>query len=368
VALSCDATTALIGAEADDGGIGAAWVFTRTEANWSQQGEKLTGAGELGDGKFGYAVALSCDATTALIGAEADDGGIGAAWVFTRTDTDWSQQGEKLTGATGVDKGFFGFSVALSGDGDTALIGGQDTNDFGAAWVFTRSGSTWSKYGEQLARSDEVGLGAFGQSVALSYDGETALVGGDGDNEFVGAAWVFANVQTPSVERVHRHSGPCTGGRQVKLVGSNFLGATAVEFGSTSATSFTVNSTTSITAVSPAESEGRVNVTVSTPSGASALSAHDQYVFTPTVTSVSPDVATTTAATSVTVTGSGFVPGNLATAFRFGSARAKSVSCVSTTTCVVLAPKHRAATVNVRATVNEVSSPRNAPADLFAYS
>ena len=118
VALSADGSTALIGAPADDGGVGAAWVFTRSGSTWSQQGEKLTGRGELvlhpppgqpplgsepccivqSDG-FGAGVALSADGNTALIGAPVDDGGVGAAWVFTRSGSTWSQQGEKLTGA-----------------------------------------------------------------------------------------------------------------------------------------------------------------------------------------------------------------------------------------------------------------------------
>jgi hypothetical protein len=288
VALSADATTALIGGEADDDGVGAAWVLTRSASSWSQQGEKLTGGGELGDGRFGYAVALSSAGETALIGGEADDDGIGAAWVFTRSASSWSQQGEKLTGATGVDKGFFGFSVALSSDGSTALIGGQDTNDIGAAWVFRRSHSRWSK-GEQLTRSGEVGLGAFGASVALSSGAETALVGGSVDNNFVGAAWAFASLLTPSVEHLHRRAGPASGGRSVRIGGRHLLGATAVEFGTTSATSFIVRSAGSIVAVTPAEPAGRVQVTVITPSGTSASTAGDEYTFTPTVTSVSPN-------------------------------------------------------------------------------
>jgi hypothetical protein len=283
VALSANATTALIGGEADDDGIGAAWVLIRSASSWSQQGEKLTGGGELGDGKFGYAVALSSAGETALVGGEADDDGIGAAWVFTRSESSWSQQGPKLTGATGVDGGFFGFSVALSSDGSTALIGGQDTNDIGAAWVFRRSRSRWSK-GEQLTRSGEVGLGAFGWSVALSSSGETALVGGSADNGFVGAAWAFANPQTPSIVHLHRRAGPATGGSSVRINGRHLLGATAVEFGTTAATSFIVRSAGSIVAVTPAEPAGRVQVTVITPNGTSASSAGDEYTFTAAVT------------------------------------------------------------------------------------
>ena len=217
VALSADGSTALIGAPADDGGVGAAWVFTRSGSTWSQQGEKLTGRGELvlhpppgqpplgsepccivqSDG-FGAGVALSADGNTALIGAPVDDGGVGAAWVFTRSGSTWSQQGEKLTGAREVSGGFqgwFGDSVALSADGNTALIGASgDDRDFGAAWVFVRSGSTWSQQGEKLtgnAGSVVPNRVLFGDSVALSADGNTALVGGSAYNGDDGAAWIF---------------------------------------------------------------------------------------------------------------------------------------------------------------------------------
>jgi hypothetical protein len=72
-------------------------------------------------------VALSGDGNTALIGGPVDNGGVGTAWVFTRSGSTWTQQGSKLTGTDETEGGFFGFSVALSGDGNTALIGGFTT-------------------------------------------------------------------------------------------------------------------------------------------------------------------------------------------------------------------------------------------------
>ncbi len=194
LALSEDGDTALIGGYKDNGNVGAAWVFARSGSTWTQQGEKLTGAGESGEGRFGISVALSGDGATALIGGRSDKKNIGAAWVFARSGSTWTQQGEKLTGAGESPGGSeFGYSVALSGDGGTALIGGpNDDTAVGAAWVFARSGSTWTQQGSKLTGAGESGRGEFGYSVALSGDGGTALVGGRGDNEFVGAAWVFA--------------------------------------------------------------------------------------------------------------------------------------------------------------------------------
>jgi hypothetical protein len=192
VALAGDGDTALIGAPADDDGKGAAWVFTRSGSTWAQQGGKLTGDGEIGEGKFGISVALSADGDTALVGGRHDNTSSGAAWVFTRSGSTWTQQDEKLTGSGEIGISEFGSGVALSADGDTALVGGRrDDTSTGAAWVFTRSGSTWAQQGGKLTGTSEVGQGEFGESVALSADGTTALIGGPEDDASKGAAWVF---------------------------------------------------------------------------------------------------------------------------------------------------------------------------------
>jgi hypothetical protein len=168
-------------------------VFTRSGSTWTQQGERLTGTGETGAGEFGNSVALSNDGNTALIGGPLDNGNVGAAWVFTRSGLTWTPQGPKLTATGETGTGNFGaFSVALSADGNTALIGGgSDNGNVGAAWVFTRSGSTWTQQGSKLTATGETGAGAFGAGVALSADAHTALLGAPLDNDKIGAAWVF---------------------------------------------------------------------------------------------------------------------------------------------------------------------------------
>jgi hypothetical protein len=125
--LSADGSTALAGGPADDGSKGAAWVFTRTGATWSQQGGKLTSNGETGAARFGHSVALSADGNTALIGSPNDNANKGAAWVFTRTGSTWSQQGGERTGSGETGADLFGTSVALSRDGTSAMIGGHTT-------------------------------------------------------------------------------------------------------------------------------------------------------------------------------------------------------------------------------------------------
>ncbi|HWE82467.1 MAG TPA: fibronectin type III domain-containing protein [Gaiellaceae bacterium] len=205
VALSADGNTALMGSPGDNGDAGRAWVFTRTGTTWSPATQLIeTGAdnsGSGGAGEFGTSVALSADGNTALVSAAFDGAeNQGAAWVFTRSGSAWTQQGAKLTG-TGADSTggspSFGSTVALSSDGNTALIAGQydGANDQGAVWVFSRSGSTWAQQGSKLTGGGEDesgGGGEFGFALALSGDGSTAAIGAPFDSSANnGAVWVF---------------------------------------------------------------------------------------------------------------------------------------------------------------------------------
>ena len=150
---------------------------------------------------FGDSVALSSDGNTALIGGPGDNVGVGAAWVFTRSGSTWTQQGSKLTGSGEVGiASEFGFSVALSSDGNTAVIGGPlDNGEAGAVWLFTRSGSTWTQEGAKLTGTGPDGVAQFGSSVALSSSGSTALIGGPGDYGGTGATWTFIQSSSTAV-------------------------------------------------------------------------------------------------------------------------------------------------------------------------
>jgi hypothetical protein len=195
VALSGDGNTALVGGWNDNGngsvGVGAVWVFTQTGGVWTQQGSKLVGTGAVGPASQGP-VALSADGNTALVGGPADNNGTGAVWVFTRAAGVWTQQGGKLAGTDAVGQAGQGASVALSGDGNTAVVGGPvDDNGVGAAWVYTRTGGVWTQQGSKLVGTGAAGTASQGQSVALSGNGITALVGGPVDNDGIGAVWVY---------------------------------------------------------------------------------------------------------------------------------------------------------------------------------
>jgi hypothetical protein len=180
VAIAGAGDTVLVGARFDDVGAntnqGSAYVFVRSGSTWTQQA-KLTAADGVATDLFGNSVALSGD--TALVGAYYDDvgaiGGEGSAYVFVRSGSTWTQQAQ-LTAADSANSDQFGISVALSGD--TALVGAwlNDvvTTDQGAAYVFVRSGSTWTQQA-RLTVADGAPFDQFGFSVALGGSGDTAL-------------------------------------------------------------------------------------------------------------------------------------------------------------------------------------------------
>jgi uncharacterized protein YdbL (DUF1318 family) len=158
------------------------WPVQPALAVFTQNGPKLVGAGAIGNTFEGFSVALSADGSTAIVGGPNDNGQAGAAWVFIRSGGVWTQQGSKLVGTGAVGNAAQGISVALSADGNAAIVGGDLDNGGGAAWVFTRSGGVWTQQGNKLVGSDAVGSAQQGNSIALSADGNTAIVGGPCDN------------------------------------------------------------------------------------------------------------------------------------------------------------------------------------------
>jgi hypothetical protein len=222
VSLSADGNTAIVGGAGDNGGAGAAWVWTRSGGVWTQQGTKLVGWGAVGTEVYqGMSVTLSGDGNTAIVGGSGDNTGAGAAWVWTRSGGVWTQQGTKLVGSGAVGDARQGASVSLSADGNTAIVGGPYDNSYaGAAWVWTRSGGVWTQ-GPKLVGAGAVGKAWLGESVSLSADGNTAIVGGWRDNSYAGAAWVWMR------------SGGIWTQQGTKLVGSGAVG-TAQQGGSVS--------------------------------------------------------------------------------------------------------------------------------------
>ncbi|MBN1206352.1 MAG: DUF11 domain-containing protein [Myxococcaceae bacterium] len=231
VALSGD--TAVVSAPNDDTAAGpeagSAYVFVRSGTTWSQQA-KLTASDAAAGDYFGASVALSGD--TAVVSAPYDDTYTGSAYVFVRSGTAWSEQAQ-LTASDAAAEDNFGWSVALSGD--TAVVGARhhDTAagpEAGSAYVFVRSGTTWSEQA-QLTASDTAAGDLFGYSVALS--GDTAVVGAPFHDTAAGpeagSAYVFVRSGT-------------TWSEQAKLTASDaaaedYFGASVVLSGDTAVVS-----------------------------------------------------------------------------------------------------------------------------------
>jgi alpha-tubulin suppressor-like RCC1 family protein len=188
-------------------------------------------------------------------------------------------------------------------------------------------------------------------------------------NEHLRFIWATPLPSKPDVTKVEPSIGRVDGGTTVTIDGKHLSGATSVKFGSVEASGFTVNSEgTSITAVSPAESAGVVDVTVTTAVGTSPTSSADRYTYAvqpPAVSSVSPSEGPNTGGTSVTITGE-----NLggATAVKFGTVEASSFTVNSEGTVITaVAPAGSAGTVDVRVTTPEGTSAPNPPGDQFTY-
>ncbi len=191
--------TVVIGAQAHKVGSnavqGSAYVFTLSGSTWTQQRE-LTASDGKADDFFGGSVSIAGD--TVVVGAFAHKVGSnteqGAAYVYTRSGTTWSQQAE-LTASDGTAQDYFGTSVSISGN--TVVVGADDRmvgNHLaqGAVYVFTRSGSTWTQH-QELTASDGGKDDIFGESVWIN--GTTLVVGAGehsvGSNLNEGSAYVF---------------------------------------------------------------------------------------------------------------------------------------------------------------------------------
>jgi hypothetical protein len=219
--VAIDGDTMVIGAPGEDssatgvdgdqtdtsaGQSGAAYVFTRSGSAWSQQAYLKASNTEAGD-QFGYSVAISGD--TIVVGANIEDssatgvngnqadnsaGQSGAAYVFTRSGSAWSQQAYLKASNTGAIDGF-GSAVEISGDALVIGAPGEDSSaagidgdqsdnsaaDSGAAYVFTRSGSTWSQ--QAYVKASNTGAGDFfGYFATISGDGDTIAIGAPTEN------------------------------------------------------------------------------------------------------------------------------------------------------------------------------------------
>lgn len=197
--VDIDGNTAAVGASGfrfSDFPLPVVCVYTREAANWTKE-QCLTEEDEVpnSDDNYGFAIAIS--GNTMVVGAAFDvTNGVtgGAAYVYVRDGHTWSLQ-QKLFASDRAN--FDQFGVAVDVVGDTVVVGAQGDNEegfqAGAAYVFSRNGTTWTEE-QKLKASDGAPDSAFGVSVALS--GQTIAIGAPGESSgalFSGAVYVFVN-------------------------------------------------------------------------------------------------------------------------------------------------------------------------------
>lgn len=201
ISVDIDGDYAIIGATGDDdgGGIqaGAAYIFVKIDTVWTQQAKLLATDTEAYD-YFGNAVAINGE--YALIGVERDDGdasNTGSAYIFMRTGGTWSQQA-KLTASDATGNDYFGNAVAL--DGNYAIIGAY-MNGSGSAYIFQQDGSSWNQQAK-LKAGDAESNHRFGTSVAILND--QVLIGAYQDDtpaQDCGAMYLFGRNGTNWIEQ-----------------------------------------------------------------------------------------------------------------------------------------------------------------------
>ncbi|WP_443947019.1 MBG domain-containing protein [Pedobacter sp. AW1-32] len=246
------------------------------------------------------------------------------------------------------------FTVTFS-ESVTGFVVGDITPGNATISGFSGSGTTYTFNATPTAN------GAVTMNVAANVAQDAAGNGNTAASQF---SITYAQaVAAPTVTALSPTSGPTGGGTSITITGTNFSGATAVTFGATPATGFTVNSTTQITATAPAGT-GTVDVRVTTTGGTSATSASDQftYVAAPTLTALSPTSGPTGGGTSVTITGTNF---SGATAVTFGATPATGFTVNSATQITATAPAGTG-TVDVRVTTTGGTSATSA-SDQFTY-
>ncbi|MEV6183324.1 IPT/TIG domain-containing protein [Streptomyces sp. NPDC052015] len=233
-----------------------------------------------------------------------------------------------------------GTTVTVSGTGFT----GATAVRFGtkAATSFTVNSST------QITAVSPSGTGTVNVTVTTSQGTSTQQI-------------PFTYVTAPALSSLSPPQGPVAGGTTVTLTGTNLTGATAVRFDGIAATSFTVNSSTQITAVSPTHAAGAAAVTVTTPGGTSNALTFT-YLALPSVTGLSPSQGPVAGGTTVTLTGTNLTG---ATAVRFDGVAATSFTVNSSTQITAVSPTHAAGAAAVTVTTPGGTSPDNPNAYFF---
>ena len=184
VAISADGNYAIVGARGEDTGAlsaGAAYIFVRSGSTWTQQA-KIQASNKGESDEFGYSVSINSDGTYVIVGANTEDGSTntindaGAAYIFTRSGSTWTEQAILRASNAGAYD-YFGESVSINSDATYAVVGAWYENTTGAMYVFTRSGSTWTQQAGPLRATDFGADDRFGKNLSINGDGTYIIIG-----------------------------------------------------------------------------------------------------------------------------------------------------------------------------------------------
>ena len=198
VAVSYDGTTVVVGAYLDDDkgtDSGSAYIYKYNGTDWNKT-KLVASDGAAGD-YFGYSTAASGDGNTVVVGTRYDDTtgtDTGSAYIYKYDGTNWDET--KLVASDVSTNDWFGYSVDVSGDGNTVVVGAYGDGDkgslSGSAYVYKYNGTGWDE--TKLVASDGAENDVFGLNVAVSGDGTTVVVGAYGDDDkgsLSGSAYVY---------------------------------------------------------------------------------------------------------------------------------------------------------------------------------
>lgn len=203
-AISDDGTRVVITALGSDPGgtnlAGAAYIFLRTGSSWSQE-TKIFSSDKVADDQFGFSVDMDATGTRVVVGVkESDPGGTtgaGAAYIYVRSGTTWSQE-QKIFASDKTTSDQLGYSVAIDSTGTRVACGARSadagaTASAGAVYIFTRSGSVWTQE-QKVVASDATSNASFGNAVSLDENATRLLIGAYAEDTTAsdsGAAYIF---------------------------------------------------------------------------------------------------------------------------------------------------------------------------------
>ena len=224
VAVSGDGLTVVAGAYQDDdkgSNSGSAYIFTKQADGSYLETQKLLATDGAANDRFGSSVAVTADGLTVVAGAYQDDdkgSNSGSVYIFTKQANGSYLETQKLVASDGAMDDYFGWSVAVSGDGSTVVVGSYKDDDkgtdSGSAYIFTKQADGSYLETQKLLATDGAAGDRFGYSVAVSGDGSTVVVGATGDDDKgadTGSVYIFTKEVDGSYFETHKLL--ATGGR-----------------------------------------------------------------------------------------------------------------------------------------------------------